>query len=328
MIIFFYGDDSFRLKQKIQELKKRFLEKDTAGSGLSVFDFAQKAESRKIISTFGTANLLSPKRFVIVENIIADGQKADQDEMLDYLKTNKTLAKNDDVVALFCENGQPRKNSTFYKFLEEKSNDIKVQKFEKLTGSKLSSWIVKRIGEIDENPPAGGSITRDALGNLILFVGSDTGKLEMEIQKLVNFAGGRVIETADVELLVKADFDNNIFQTIDALANGDKKKALGLLHRHIEDGENAFYIFSMFIYQFRNFAKVIDLKENQGMGESEIVRALKLNPFVVKKCLWQAQKFPMSRLKKIYQRLAEVDMDVKTGKMKMELALDRFIVEL
>lgn len=324
MIIFFYGEDSFRLKQKIQELKKRFLEKDTAGSGLSVFDFAEKAEARKIISTFGTANLLSPKRFVIVENIISDGQKSDQDEMLEYLRTNKTLVKNDDVVVVFCENGQPRKNSTFYKFLEKKESGIKVQKFEKLTGSKLSEWIMRRINELDEK----SGIAKDALGNLILFVGSDTGKLEMEMQKLVNYASGRVIETTDVRLLVKAYVDNNIFQTIDALANGDKKKALGLLHRHIEDGENAFYIFSMFIYQFRNFAKVIDLKENQGMNEADIVRALKLNPFVVKKCLWQAQKFPMSRLKKIYQKLVEVDMEVKTGKMKMELALDRFIVEL
>lgn len=324
MIIFFYGEDPFRLKQKIRELKKRFLEKDTSGSGLSVFDFAEKADAKRIISTFGTANLLSPKRFVIVENIISAGQKQDQEEMLSYLKTNKTLVENDDLVVVFCENNQPRKNSALYKFLEAKDGGVKVQKFEKLIGSKLAQWIVRRINEIDSR----SGIAKDALDKLILFVGSDTGTLETEIQKLVNYADGRGIESSDVELLVRADMDNNIFQTIDALANGDKKKALKLLHNHIESGENAFYIFSMFIYQFRNFAKVIDLKENYGMGEQDIVRMLKLNPFVVKKCLWQAQKFPMSRLKKIYQKLVEIDMDVKTGKMKMELALDRFIVEM
>jgi len=328
MILFFYGEDSFRLKQKIHELKKRFLEKDISGSGLSVFDFEEKVETKKIISTFGTANLLSPKRFVIVENLILAGQKEDQAEMLEFLKKNTDLVKNDDLIVIFCENNQPRKNSAVYKFLESKNNGVKIQKFEKLVGSKLSEWIVRRIKEVGENPPAGGGITKDALGNLILFVGSDTGILEMEIQKLVNYASGRIIETVDVELLVKAGIDNNIFQTIDALANGDKQKALKLLHNHIESGENAFYVFSMFIYQFRNYVKVIDLKENQGASEQEIVGITKLNPFVVKKCLWQAQKFPMSRLKKIYQALVDIDMQVKTGKMKMELALDKFIVEM
>lgn len=324
MILFFYGEDSFRLKQKIHELKKRFLEKDISGSGLSVFDFAEKVEAKKIISTFGTANLLSPKRFVIVENLILAGQKEDQTEMLEYLKKNVGLVKNDDLIVVFCENNQPRKNSALYKFLEDKKSGVKIQKFEKLIGNKLSEWIVRRIKELNEK----SGITRDALGNLILFVGSDTGILEMEIQKLVNYATGRIIETADVELLVKAGIDNNIFQTIDALANGDKQKALKLLHNHIESGENAFYVFSMFIYQFRNYVKVIDLKENQNASEQEIVRMTKLNPFVVKKCLWQAQKFPMSRLKKIYQALVDVDIAVKTGKMKMELALDKFIVEM
>jgi DNA polymerase-3 subunit delta len=324
MLIFFYGEDSFRLNQKIRELKKKFLEKDISGSGLSVFDFEEKAETKRIVSTFGTANLLSPKRFVIIKNIISAGQKQDQDEMLEYLKNNPNISKNDDLIIVFCENNQPRKNSTFYKFLETKEIGVKIQKFEKLIGAKLADWIVRRIKEVC----AESGITKSALEKLILFVGSDTGSLEMEIQKLVNYAEKKTIEDADVELLVRANVDNNIFQTIDALANGDKKKALKLLHNHIENGENVFYIFSMFIYQFRNFVKVIDLKENQGMGEYEITKMLKLNPFVVKKCLWQAQKFPMSRLKKIYQKLVEVDMDVKTGKMKMELALDRFIVEM
>jgi DNA polymerase-3 subunit delta len=144
----------------------------------------------------------------------------------------------------------------------------------------------------------------------------------------VNFAGGKTIQEADVELLVKANVNSNIFATIDALGNSNKREALKLLHRHLVNGDDPFYILSMFIYQFRNLVKIADLQENQGVGEFEIAKLAKLHPFVVKKSLSQLRNFPWEKLKKTYQKLAELDAKVKTGKIEIKLALDKFIVEL
>jgi DNA polymerase III delta subunit len=50
-----------------------------------------------------------------------------------------------------------------------------------------------------------------------------------------------------------------------------------------------------------------------------------MHPFVVKKSLQQASKFTLEELKKIYQKIFQVDLDIKTGRIEPEVALDLFI---
>jgi len=321
MIIFLYGEDSFRSGRKVLEIKEKFLASDTAGSGLSVFDFEQKDKKASPLDVLGIPNLLAPKRLVIIKNLILSGTEKEQEESLEYLKKNKDIEGDSDLVVVFWEKEHPKKSNILYKFLEKQS---KSQNFEKLAGIKLTNWVLKRIKEID----GGGNISKTALDKLIVFCGNDTNILDKEIQKLVNYAAGRIITDEDVEILVRAKIDSNIFQTIDALASRRKTEALKLLHRHLEKGEDPFYILSMFIYQFRNLIKVADLKENYGMYEQEIIRVSKLHPFVIKKSMAQLQMFSLEKLKKVYQKLSDLDTKVKTGQIEIRLALDKFIVEL
>jgi DNA polymerase III subunit delta len=321
MIIFLYGEDSFRSSQKVLEIKEKFLASDTVGSGLSIFDFEEKDKKSNPLDVLSTPNLLAPKRLAVIKNLISSGAEKEQEEILEYFKKNKYLAEDSDLVVVFLENSQPKKNNALFKFLKKQA---KSQDFERLTGIKLTNWILKRIKEIDEK----SSISKTALGKLVVFCGNDTNILDKEIQKLVNYAEGRMIEDKDVEVMVRAKIDSNIFQTIDALANRRKTEALKLLHRHLEKGEDHFYILSMFIYQFRNLIKIADLKENYGAHEQEIVRISKLHPFVVKKSMAQLRMFPLEKLKKIYQKLSDLDTRVKTGQIEIKLALDKFIVEL
>ncbi|MFA6383383.1 MAG: DNA polymerase III subunit delta [Parcubacteria group bacterium] len=321
MIIFLYGKDSFRSSRKVSEIKEKFLASDTAGSGLSIFDFDQKDRKTSPLDALGTPNLLAPKRLVVIKNLISSGSEKEQEEISEYFKKNKSLAEDNDAVVLFLENDQPKKSNALFKLLEKQA---KSQNFEKLVGIKLTNWVLKRIKEIDGE----GKISKTALDELVVFCGNDTNILDKEIQKLVNYAEGRIIKEEDIEILVRAKIDSNIFQTIDALAGRHKMEALKLLHRHLEKGEDPFYILSMFIYQFRNLIKIADLKENYGMHEQEIIRISKLHPFVVKKSMAQLQIFSLDKLKKTYQKLSDLDTKVKTGQIEIRLGLDKFIVEL
>ena len=84
-----------------------------------------------------------------------------------------------------------------------------------------------------------------------------------KLPKLINYSDGQMISDKDVELLVKAKIDGNIFSAIDALGANNKKEAMKLLHDNLEKGEDPFYIFSMIVYQFRNMIKIADLKERE-----------------------------------------------------------------
>ena len=83
----------------------------------------------------------------------------------------------------------------------------------------------------------------------------------------------------------------------------------------------------MICFQMRNLLIVKDLIEKH-KSYQEIVMAAGLHPFVVKKSYWQAQKFTMSELKKIYQAIFAVDRDIKTGRIEPETALDLFVATI
>jgi DNA polymerase III subunit delta len=329
MIIFLYGNDAFSSRRKVAEIKQKYLNSDKSGSGLSVFDCdpasragtADRNVVKKIMSTAFTANLLSPKRLIVVENMLINLPVEEQKVIQEFLKKKgKSLIEDTDVVIVFWENVQPKKSGTLYKFLEK---NAKSQKFEKLSGVKLQQLVLKNLASID----AEAKISKSALEKLIVYCGEDNFVLFSEIQKLAAYTDGKMIEEKDVELLVRAKIDGNIFAMVDAIGANNKKQALGLLHKHLEKGDDPFYILSMFFYQFRNMLKVADLRE-QGVPEYEIARMTKLHPFVVKKSLSQVSRLPLVKLKTIYRKLGELDTDIKTGKIEIKLGLDKFVAEL
>jgi len=339
MLYLLYGDDALTSEQKLQAIKEKFLIKDLAGSGLSVFPARNALHGNadggyeSVINTIGTPNLLAPKRLIIIKEFICSGAESLQGEILDFLKKEKFLKDDQDVVVIFWENKKVKKSSKLFKFLEKNG---KIQNFEKPSGIKLNQWVEKRFQKVD--PKA--QISSGALEKLIFYTSGDLFSLSQEIEKLVNYsggparnamqsvAGGKTINEEDVDLLVQADFDNNIFQTIDAIGNRNKKEALKFLHQHLKRGDDPFYIFSMLVYQFRNLLKIADLKDNYGMSEQEIAQSTKIHPFVVKKSLAQIKNFPFATLKKIYQKLSIFDVKIKTGQLDIKLALDKFIVEI
>ena len=135
------------------------------------------------------------------------------------------------------------------------------------------------------------------------------------------------IEVKDIELLVRPKIEIDIFKTINALAQKNRKQALKLLHKHLEKGDSPLYLLSMINYQFRNLLIVKELIENC-QTYNTILRKSGLHPFVAKKSFFQSQKFTLEELKKIYQKIFQVDLDMKTGKIKPELALETLIIQI
>jgi DNA polymerase III subunit delta len=321
MIIFLYGEDAFRSHQKLLEIKQKYLDKDKSASGLSFCD----AESNKKIlkdikENFETSNLFSSKRLMIVKNILSATNETEQKEILEYLKKNKKKVLEDkDAVAVFWESALPKKTSLF-KFLNE---NTKKQNFEKLTGQKLTAWTMLILKDI--NPST--KISPAALQKFLSFTGENSSLIYFELQKISAYADKNTIGENDVDLLVKANINSNIFATIEALGANNKKEALELIHAHLEKGDDPFYLLSMIAYQFRTMLKIADLAQNIN-SEYEISQITKLHPFVVKKNLSQIKYFSLDKLKNIFRKLSRYDFLLKTGKLDARLALDKLVTEL
>jgi len=59
-----------------------------------------------------------------------------------------------------------------------------------------------------------------------------------------------------------------------------------------------------------------------------MAQELNLHPFVIKKSLWQARKFSLEELKRIYRKIFQIDLNIKTGRLDPQIALDLLITEI
>lgn len=283
------------------------------GLSLKFIDFSEKKDSiNDLENDMRQASMFKEKKLIIIGNAFLD---ADTEKKI--LNKIKNIGESDDLF-LFFQEGEIKKSSSLFKFL---GKNAKCQDFSELKGVKLKNWAEKQINNY------GGKINQFALSKLLLYAGNDLWRLDNEIKKLVSFKDKKEINPDDVGLLVRSKIETDIFKTIDAISQKDKKTALNLLHGHLDKGDPPLYLLSMINYQFRNLIIIKDLIE-KNTPYNLIVKKSGLHPYVVKKNCYQAPRFSMAELKKIYQKIFQADLDMKTGRIEPTTALDLFIAEI
>lgn len=313
MVIFLYGQDSYRSKQKLDEIVAHYKELRKSGLNLMYVD-ASQADFSDFYQHIKVSSMFAETKLIIVKKVFSN--KKFQEDFFEELKILQGLK---DVVVLYEEDA-PDQRLKLYKALIK---DCKCQEFAPLESKNLKNWAQKEFstkgGEKNEQ-----RINNDALDLLVNYVGNNLWQLSGEINKLANFKQGGVIQKADVELLVKPNIQSDIFKTIDALAEKNKKQALVFLHKHLDGGDNALYLLSMIGYQFRNLLVIKELQE-KGLMYASMVKKSGLHPFVVKKTYFQCRQFSFEELKSIYQKIFNIDSDIKMGNIEAETALDVLI---
>jgi len=313
MIIFLYGEDTYRAREKLKEIVEGYKKIHKSGLNLKYLDFSD--EELRDLSDFKKGiyqtSMFKEKKLTVIFNPFSS---IDFKEM--FLKEVESFASSD-LVLLYQEE-KINKNNSLFNFLKK---NAKCQEFNPLAGQKLKNWVKKEL----EKHQTG--IDAFALDKLIEYTGNDLWRLNNEIMKLTSFKNRKEIKKEDVELLVRSRIETDIFKTIDAIASKNKKEALDLLHKHLEKGDSPLYLLSMINFQFRNLLAVKDLIEKRN-PYNLILKKSKLHPFVVKKSYFQSQKFDFSNLKKIYQRIFQADLDIKTGRIEPKTALDLLIVQI
>lgn len=316
MIFFYYGDGSFRAKQKIQAITEKFQEKvDPSGHSIEKLD----GENMSIDDFFNATRamgFLSSKKLIIIKNIFDNKKLLDwQDDIIKYLKTLKDSP--DENYIIFWQTSKPDSRKKIFKAL---SKFKYVEEFPELKPAQLNTWIKQRVSTHNK------TISAQALSLLISSVGNNLWQLEQEINKLVNFVEKDIDEQA-VKDLVKAKIDDNIFNLVDAIGNKNKALALKLIDTQIKSGINAQYILSMIVRQYRLIIKAKSLGQ-QIKYTGALAQALKISPYAAEKASSQSRLYEIEQLKKIYAQLLKLDKKFKTTAGKEQILFAKMINEL
>lgn len=308
MILFLHGEDTFRSRQKLKELKEKFTkEVDPQGYNLTHL-IAPESDLSAIANAFSASPFMASKRMVVIEQISQQKRSDKEDESL--LELVKAMLEDETIVIFYEE--KLNKNDLKKKLLKEIASTPYVFEFPVWTAQQVAGWIQQELQN------EGVSIARDALQYVSASVGADLWKAKTEALKLSCYgkAIDREIVYDDVKKLVAGFVQDDIFGLVDAIAAKQTGQALKRLTDQIDSGSHEFALLSMVTRQLRILQQV---KDHATQG---------IHPFVVKKTTSQAQSFPQEKIEKSYHVLKTYDEQAKRSIVEIREGMIKSVVEI
>lgn len=315
MFYIFHGDDSHSQREYLAKLTAKF--GDPGMLDLNTTRFEGYVSLQDLSQACDAMPFLAPVRLVIVEGLFSHAKidRAYEKSLEAYLPQMPDSAR-----LVFLEPKALSAKNALIKLADKTKNGY-VKKFSQPEGRDLEKWIQKRAAE------KGGSISPRAVHLLATNIGSNLAMQDNELEKLILYKGETEITPADVELLSPYLAEASIFDLVDALGNRNEKKAAMLLQKKFNEGTDPFYLFSMFIRQFRLLIQVKEAAQD-GSRPPAISQQLKMHSFVAGKLYQQSQQFSLPQLEQIYRHLLNVDVQVKTGRNDLTTALNLLVAVL
>lgn len=324
MIYVLAGEDDYSIREALRRIKTKAAEQSFSAAADTEVD-ARDLTLEKLRVACETVPFMGEQRLVVVHGLFSrfqakarGGAKKSASPREDWKPFLACLEKLPASTILVLVDGPVNATNPLFKGLGPRA-EVKI--FSPLAGYKLKEWIQARVAA------GGGRISPPAADLLIRHIGSELGVMGGEIDKLLLYAQGREIREEDVRSLVGFMREASIFTLVDAVLDGRAAVAESLLQQLLNGGAAPPYILTMLSRQVRLIVLAKELKE-MGKSSAELQAALRMKDFAVQKTVEQAARYSWERLKDVYRRLLEADLNIKTGRYDGELALDILVAEL
>jgi DNA polymerase-3 subunit delta len=313
MLHLLYGPDEFSRSEALAALRAA-VPAEVADLNIARLE-GRRLKLDALAAACEAVPFLAERRLVIVADALkhtkAGKEREDLKAYLDRVPATCDL--------VFVENDDVDRRSILFTHLKKVGA---VREFLPPQGPELTRWLADRAKR------SGARLEPAAAQRLVELVGGDTRSLVTELQKLAAHAGrGGLITAAAVDLLVQDRQEQNLFAFIDELSARRLGPALRGAHALLEEGQAATYVLFMLARQVRILIGVQDLAARR-MRADEIAAELGQKPFVVRKAMEQARGFAPGELELLHDRLLELDVATKTGRIQADAALEIFVAEV
>lgn len=265
---------------------------------------------RAVIDMAETLPFFAERRVLMIENSGFFKNKCD--ELADYVSSIP-----ESTCLIFVET-EIDKRSRLYKEVKKYGRVVEfgIQKEDTLV-----KWILGMLKK------EGKSITKETLQLFLSKTGSDMQTIKNELDKLISFTEGKeVITSEDVEQVCVAQTTNKIFDMINAIAEGNRKKALELYEDLLSLKEPPMRILFLIARQFHQLYQ-LKLLAKEGVASSEIAKQAGIMPFAMKKYQAQAKSFSEEELRQAVEECVDAEEAVKTGAMNDRLSVELIILK-
>lgn len=302
-----YGEEAYLRKQYRDKLRGALAGEDKMnchyfeGKGISPGEIIDLAE---------TLPFLAQRRVIIIENsgLFKKGGEA----LAGYM-----TEMSDTAYFVFVET-EIDKRSRLFKVVKERG---RVTEFPVQDEKTLVRWISGLAAKEKK-----GISDRD-IRYFLEKTGTDMANIRAELEKLFCYTMDKEMITAqDIDRICTRRISNQIFDMVNAIAEGNQKKALALYYDLLALKEPPMRILFLIARQFN---LLLQVKECRKKGYDNRMTAGKtgLRDFIVGKYSSQASRFTTDVLRKAVEACVAAEESVKTGKLDDVLSVELLIIE-
>jgi DNA polymerase-3 subunit delta len=332
----FVGDEVFFYEQCRRALLEHLVPAGLRDFSLQDLDLAEISVAQ-VIDRARTPSLMAPFQvFFIrgVKNLYTRGSHAEELAAIEaYLKN-----PNPDAVLIFIADHisipadarrMEMQDRDRYERIRETLGDycgmVELARVEEADGIR---WI------IDQGQKQGITVPPDAASELIDSLGADMMLVTQELEKLALYAlEKKEISLEDVETMVLAAKQRNLYELSDAISAKDKARALAVLDALLSSSEGDEGAIGHLYMLARTFRQMLVILEKNVRDSRAIWQALwqgfRVPPFAAEDIIRQARRYQArSELTRALKLIARADMALRSNPPSKRLVLEQLVMQL
>jgi len=269
---------------------------------------AEETESSKIIELLSSQSLFNLPRLIFLKRLY---KNKDRENLIPYILE---FLKKDTLDNIIIWEDQKISSVTKYvKFFKTTNSLVEVNKMYKPAFIKFASELSRGYG-LD--------MDREVITLLCTYSNYDTQRLENNIKKLYLLELNKKIEKEDVRNVIVDTLEDDIWKLLDEM-NKTEGQPLKILERILNQKIDPKYIFPMIARNMRLITMTKYLTDHH-YKYSEIASIVGVPPFTVKTLIEASEKYDWDKIMSKYEKLCNLDYEIKVGRIDPKLGLTLF----
>ncbi|MDD3187019.1 MAG: DNA polymerase III subunit delta [Bacilli bacterium] len=299
MTYLIYGKEDYLIDKEIEKvISKNKIDKN------SISNYDDKVFAKDIIEDAKSISLFSPNKAIIVLGDIFDQETT---------KLFENYLKNENI-------------STFLIIVLRQEKIDERKKIFKLIKNKIECNKVDLLAFVKEELN-GYKITESLQRKILDKVGSNIYNIKNELDKIKLYKiDSKEINEEDIKIISK-NVEDNVFDFVDNVIKGNVAKTLEIYRELIKKNNEPIAIIVILANQIRLMYQSKILNQS-GITYDSIASQLSIHPYRVKLALEKGRSYSLDTLSSLLEKLADLDIKIKSGLVEPNIGLELFLLEL
>ncbi|MGH0860183.1 MULTISPECIES: DNA polymerase III subunit delta [Bacillus cereus group] len=316
-----FGLETYLMEKELARIINKESGDNSSDLSVNVYDCEETPVQTAIQDAEMLSLMLERKKVIIKNASFLTGQKSNDKKVKHDLETVERYLEepNEETDLIFMvkyEKLDSRKK--IVKSLKKSADIIEVSHLKEFEAKK---WIKGEAEKLNI------TITKEAVEQLYLLIGSNLQMLSKEIEKLAMYVGEKgKVNAGTIHLLVKKTLEQNTFLIIEKIGKKQFAEAHSIFRELMIQKIEPIMIAATISKQF---SRMLEAKAHihNGAEQKDLPKLLGIQPYPAKIIVNQAKGFHETTLQQILHRLSQMDFEFKRGGDK-ELIFEMFLVDL